>query len=291
MVARRDLYGILRAAPDARGWLPALKSEGQRLVLSVLTLHVESEHSLASPSAVALGELCGYHPQSVRRILGQLEEAGVLTCVGSRPVYTLNGTAHGGRIRIWAVNSVPGEITNRASEGLVGNDSHARPGSLPTAPWKPPNSASEGAPSEELKDLKRAAADSPIGGLIGARPVFGPWIAPRAALRWLDRLRLLPRRRASVSHHEDRRRPETQLARVLGMLLDRDEVCGSEMYAAYIARFSVHIHRLRSTGYQISKRPCDIDSHHHDGTGWLYRLEAVPVTGVQLAMFEESKTG
>lgn len=157
--ASRELYGILQAAPETRRWLPYLGSEGQRLVLSVLTLHVESEHSLASPSAVDLAAMCGYHPQSVRRILGQLEEVGVLTCVGSRPVYSLNGTAHGGRIRVWAVNSAPAEITNSASKGLLGNESHARPGSLPSAPWKPPNSASEGARLKDLKDLKAPAAD------------------------------------------------------------------------------------------------------------------------------------
>jgi DNA-binding transcriptional ArsR family regulator len=65
------------------------------------------------------------------------------------------------------------------------------------------------------------------------------------------------------------------LDRVLAFLLQSEEVCGSEMYAAYIPRFSVHIHRLRRDGYIISKRVCD--RHDHDaGTGWLYRLEALP---------------
>ena len=76
----------------------------------------------------------------------------------------------------------------------------------------------------------------------------------------------------------------THLDRVLRMLLERDEVCGSEMYAAYLPRFSVQIHQLRRDGYLISKRPCDIEGHHHDGTGWLYHLESVPVSGVQVAL-------
>jgi hypothetical protein len=68
----------------------------------------------------------------------------------------------------------------------------------------------------------------------------------------------------------------TQRDRVLGMLLEADEVCGSTFYADHIPRFSVQIHLLRRAGYLISKRPCDIEQHHHENTGWLYRLEAIP---------------
>lgn len=68
----------------------------------------------------------------------------------------------------------------------------------------------------------------------------------------------------------------TQRDEVLRMLLEVDEVCGSEFYRRYIARYSVHVHRLRQDGYLISKRPCDIEAHGHVATAWLYRLEAVP---------------
>lgn len=68
----------------------------------------------------------------------------------------------------------------------------------------------------------------------------------------------------------------TQLEEVLAMLLETDEVCGSEFYRRYIARYSVHVHRLRRDGYVISKRPCDIDAHQHSNPAWLYRLDSVP---------------
>ncbi len=76
----------------------------------------------------------------------------------------------------------------------------------------------------------------------------------------------------------------TQLDRVLTMLLDDGEVCGSTFFEAYLPRFSVQIHLLRRDGWVISKRPCDIDRHHHHGTSWLYRIESVPDNTGQLAM-------
>lgn len=69
----------------------------------------------------------------------------------------------------------------------------------------------------------------------------------------------------------------TQYDRVLAALLDRDEVCGSELYAMYIPRFGAHLHRMKRNGYVWSKRPCDRPEHNHEGTQWLYRLEALPV--------------
>lgn len=66
----------------------------------------------------------------------------------------------------------------------------------------------------------------------------------------------------------------THRQHVLGMLLDSDEVCGTEFYAAYLPRFSVQIHLLRRDGWLIDKRPCD--RHAHDHTAWLYSLEAPP---------------
>ena len=76
----------------------------------------------------------------------------------------------------------------------------------------------------------------------------------------------------------DRQRSETQLDRVLRMLLENDEVCGhAEFYAmAFVPRFSVHLHRLKKLGYIITKRPCDRPEHNHAETAWLYRIDAVP---------------
>ena len=68
----------------------------------------------------------------------------------------------------------------------------------------------------------------------------------------------------------------TQYDRVLGLLLDYEEVCGSVFYRAYIPRFSVWIHRLRRQGYLVSKRKCDRVAHGHIDTQWMYRLEALP---------------
>ena len=67
----------------------------------------------------------------------------------------------------------------------------------------------------------------------------------------------------------------TQFDRVLAKLLANDEVCGSELYAMYIPRFSAHIYRARRAGYAITKRPCDRHDFH-EGTQYLYRLEALP---------------
>lgn len=68
----------------------------------------------------------------------------------------------------------------------------------------------------------------------------------------------------------------TQLQRVLELLFERDEVCSIEFYRLPIPRFAVHIHLLRKAGYWITKRPCDLANHNHEGQCWLYRLEALP---------------
>ena len=68
----------------------------------------------------------------------------------------------------------------------------------------------------------------------------------------------------------------TQTDRVLRFLIGQVEVCGSELYGAGIHRSSVAIHHLRQRGYVITKKPCDRPDHHHEGTGWLYRLDAFP---------------
>ena len=60
------------------------------------------------------------------------------------------------------------------------------------------------------------------------------------------------------------------------MLVADDEVCGSALYRAYLPRFGAVIFRLRREGFQISKRPCDRREHDHEGTAYLYSLDAVP---------------
>ena len=74
---------------------------------------------------------------------------------------------------------------------------------------------------------------------------------------------------------DSRPRRQTQADRILSMLGERDEVCGSEFYRAYMPRFSVAIHRLRQQGFVITKRPCDRHDWH-EGGAYLYRLEALP---------------
>lgn len=92
------------------------------------------------------------------------------------------------------------------------------------------------------------------------------------------------------SSGSDRQKAPTQLDRVLGMLLESEAVCGSEFFAAYIPRFSVHIHLLRRQGYGISKRRCDLERHDHAGTAWLYSIESMPhPSGTQLSMLEDPR--
>lgn len=74
------------------------------------------------------------------------------------------------------------------------------------------------------------------------------------------------------SRHQGR----TQYDRVLAALMANDEVCGHRTFYGemMIPRFSSHLHRARRNGMVISKRPCDW--HDHEGTAYLYRLEALP---------------
>jgi predicted transcriptional regulator len=82
-----------------------------------------------------------------------------------------------------------------------------------------------------------------------------------------------PPKAATEATRTDDSQP-TQLFTTLSMLMEADEVCSSEFFAAFMPRFSVAIHKLRSNGYLIAKRQCD--RHRHRGTCWLYKLEALP---------------
>lgn len=77
-------------------------------------------------------------------------------------------------------------------------------------------------------------------------------------------------------HHLKARPRPTQKQRVLQLLLENDEVCGHAVFYGRerIPRFGAHLDRLKRDGYVWTKRPCD--QHDHEGTGWLYRLVAVP---------------
>lgn len=68
----------------------------------------------------------------------------------------------------------------------------------------------------------------------------------------------------------------SQYDRVLAVLMSHDEVCGHRTFYGElrIPRFSVHIHSARRSGIVITKRPCDW--HWHEGTAYLYRIEALP---------------
>ena len=83
---------------------------------------------------------------------------------------------------------------------------------------------------------------------------------------------------------------QTQFDRVLAALFAKDEVCGSELYGMYIPRFGSHIHRARRAGYVITKRPCD-RHEWHEGTAWLYRLEATPSQPKEKAGSLDGETG
>lgn len=80
---------------------------------------------------------------------------------------------------------------------------------------------------------------------------------------------------SGATQQEQVSRP-TQYQRVLALLMRRDEVCSKTFYEAYIPRFSVWIHELRRRGYWVTKRPCDLADHHHEGHCWLYKIEALP---------------
>jgi hypothetical protein len=47
-------------------------------------------------------------------------------------------------------------------------------------------------------------------------------------------------------------------------------ICGSVMASWYINRYAARIYELRSEGYEISRRPCQL--HHHDSQQYVYEL-------------------
>lgn len=67
---------------------------------------------------------------------------------------------------------------------------------------------------------------------------------------------------------------QTQVERVLAMLMESDECCSTDFIRQYLPRFSVAIHKLRKQSFVIDKHPCV--RHFHESTQWAYVLVAVP---------------
>lgn len=57
-----------------------------------------------------------------------------------------------------------------------------------------------------------------------------------------------------------------------------DGVCGTTWLAAYIPRYSVHLHTLRGDGYTIRNTPCRSSWHHHNSKQVRFVLERRPYT-------------
>lgn len=147
-------YGIVEAARRARSWCPLLETEGQRLVLLTLVAFMRSD-SVADPTSGQLRDVCGYHPSSIRRILGQLEELGAISPTGHRPVYDRDGVGRGGKVTLWMIPPAPsGATVAPAPLAATVVNSHPRPGARPPAPSSTPTRASEGAPlrTEKLRE-------------------------------------------------------------------------------------------------------------------------------------------
>lgn len=152
--------GTVEAAKRARGWMPRLATNGQRLTLASMVLFVDKDLK-ASPTNGQLSKVTSYHSSSVRRILRELEAAGALSQVGSRPVQSADG-AKGGRIIIWSIPPAPSDahMATRAPEGAHG-DSQARPVDTPPAPHEHAKRAPGGAPLR-VEEVEAAAVNQAI---------------------------------------------------------------------------------------------------------------------------------
>lgn len=66
----------------------------------------------------------------------------------------------------------------------------------------------------------------------------------------------------------------TQLERVERMLIEaRDQgVCGTTFLRAHIPRYPARILELRREGWVIDRRPCEIETHRHESTQWVYEM-------------------
>lgn len=143
-----ETYGVIEAQRRFRAWMPQLTTHGQSSVYGAM-LGFFSIDGTATPTVPQLAALVRMHPESVRKILRQLETIGALMRVGDRPVQSADGVARGGRVPVWS-------IPNQASEGLPGMESQPSREPIPTKPRKHPNQASEGLPLnvERLKEAE-----------------------------------------------------------------------------------------------------------------------------------------
>ena len=123
-------------------WARQCTTEGQQRVLMMLVLFT-GKMSIAEPTAVQLAQCLGMHPGSVRRILQQLETLGAVTRVGTRPVYTSSGTAHGSKVPQWSISPAPVGATDTGPHPRTGVElapSHPRTPAESLALTSHPNS-------------------------------------------------------------------------------------------------------------------------------------------------------
>ena len=128
-------WGIVEGAQRARYWMPSLGTEGQRLILACVVLFMGAD-STSGPTSGQLAEVSGFHASSVRRILGQLQERGVIVAVGTRPVYDSNGSGRGGKVTRWSIPPAPSEATVPPAPEDEAESSHPRPTDVPPAPLR-----------------------------------------------------------------------------------------------------------------------------------------------------------
>jgi len=115
-------FGIVEAAKRARAWARHLETEGQRLVLAGLVMHMNAD-SMADPTVGQLVDWSGYTDRACRRILTQLEEAEVIAPIGGR--------SKGRKATQWTIR--PGPVSPGSTRtGESGEDPPTRTLGTPT---------------------------------------------------------------------------------------------------------------------------------------------------------------
>ncbi len=102
-----ETYGLLEILRRARGWMPKLRTSGQRCVFGALIMFSDHRNGIFTPTYGQIADLTGYHESSVRRITKQIEAIGAIVRVGDRPVATAEGIARGGKVPLRSVPPAP----------------------------------------------------------------------------------------------------------------------------------------------------------------------------------------
>ena len=147
---KSELYGVIEAQRRYRGWMPFLRTLGQRAVFGCL-LGFMSLDGNCTPTAPQIASECELHVQAVRKILRQLEEeVGCVMRMGSRANLSSDGVARGSRIPIRTFPPAPTDS---------GGDSQLSREPIPPAPKAAPTRASGNSPLkvEELKGIEGCA--------------------------------------------------------------------------------------------------------------------------------------